>query len=517
MEIGGQPVFLYILAAMSAVGGFLFGYDTGVVSGAMLMVDHDLLGTLDDITRELWHEIIVTGTIVTAAIFSIVSGFISQRFGRKPAMLIGSLLFTAGAVVMAVANSKEILLVGRLIVGAGLGFASATVPLYIAEVSPEEIRGRLTTFNQIMITFGIFCSNIIDGLFAEVDQGWKYDFGIGGIPSILLLIGFFFCPESPRWLVKGGRVDEARVILKKIRAKGFDTEQELQEIVQVCREEEKYQSGNSESMMLRILKSGYVMKALMVGCFMQLFQQLGGINTVMYYSATIIQTTGISSSQATVIWITAAVSAVNVISTLPGMYLIERWGRRMLTLISMIGIILSLVLLAVGFHLVRENSPALQSSDGSLEPCSLQTTCTGCVDLGECGFCYKDVGNGTLLGYCEPVTLEDPDTSSQGYCSSTSSDYTWLKDQCPSDYGGLIIFALCLYLLCFASGMGPTPWTVNAEIYPLWCRSWAISIATFVNWCANILVSQTYLTLNRELHQNFGESKEIIECRPYKF
>lgn len=511
MEIGGQPVFLYVLSLMSAVGGFLFGYDTGVVSGAMLMVEDDLLASLGTDLKDLWHEYIVTGTIAAAAVFSLVAGYISQRFGRKPSMIVGSLLFTVGAVVMAVADSKEVLLVGRLIVGAGLGFASATVPLYIAEVSPDSIRGFLTTFNQIMITFGIFCSNIVDGAFAEVPKGWKYDFGLGGIPSALLLVGFFFCPESPRWLVGNGKLEEARSVLKRIRAVGYDIEQELQDILAVCKEQEKVEKASDELMVVRMAKSGYVKKALLVGCCMQLFQQLGGINTVMYYSATIIQTTGISPSQSVVIWITAAVSAVNVVSTLPGMYLIERLGRRILTLISMVGIIISLVLLAVGFHLVRTQSPSITQPATTISPslaglvlptlgadpsCAVQKTCTDCIDLEGCGFCYTGKGD-SIVGYCETIS-EDVST---GWCNGTNDDFTFLKEQCPSDYGGLIIFALCLYLLCFASGLGPTPWTVNSEIYPLWCRSWCISLATFVNWCANIIVSQTYLTLDSQLHQ----------------
>jgi len=222
----------------------------------------------------------------------------------------------------------------------------------------------------------------------------------------------------------------------------------------------------------------------------------------MYYSATIIQTTGISTEQSTVIWITAGVSAVNVISTLPGMYLIERMGRRTLTLLSMIGIILALVLLSIGFHLVRTGSPDLMT-DGAISSseCSAADilTCTACIDTEGCGFCYREEGD-TIIGFCEKVTEDE----TNGYCNSTYSgdfDFTLLKEQCPSDYGGLIIFALCLYLLCFASGMGPTPWTVNSEIYPLWCRSAAISVATFTNWAANIAVSQTFLTIDSALHQ----------------
>jgi len=490
MEIRGQPVFLYILSAISAVGGFLFGYDTGVVSGAMLMVREDLMADLDDVNKDLWQEFIVTGTIAAAAVFSLVSGYVSQRFGRKKAIIVGSFLFTVGAVVMGAADSKEVLLVGRLIVGGGLGFASSTVPLYIAEVSPESIRGFLTTFNQYMITFGILVSNIVDALFSKVPQGWKYDFGLGGVPSFILFVGFCFCPESPRWLVSNNNEEEARKVLKQIRARNYNIEEELQEIRNTCNEEKKMEeAGGGKHILVRMLQSSYVKKALVIGCLMQLFQQLGGINTVMYYSASIIETTGLSPDQTTIIWYTAAVSAVNMISTVPGMFLIEKLGRRRLTLISLLGIILALTLLTVGFHLIRENSPSIVTASTD-DVCSIATSCTACIDTEGCGFCYS---KNEALNSCMNTTLEDS-------CDGVT-DLTWFPLQCPSDYGGLVIFALCLYLLCFASGLGPTPWTVNSEIYPLWCRSAGISIATFTNWLANIVISLTYLTLNSELHQ----------------
>ena len=147
------------------------------------------------------------------------------RFGRKPAIIAASLVFTAGAIIMGASPSKEVLLVGRVVLGMGIGMASMCVPVYMAETSPEDIRGFLGASFQVMITFGQVTSALVDALFAKATDGWKYDFGLAGVPAVILLVGFIFCPESPRWLVQKGRQDEARTVLKKLRSASCNIEE----------------------------------------------------------------------------------------------------------------------------------------------------------------------------------------------------------------------------------------------------------------------------------------------------
>ena len=180
--------------------------------------------------------------------------------------------------MMAVSPTKEVLLAGRIVLGMGIGMASMCVPVYMAETSPENIRGFLGASFQVMITFGQVTSALVDALFANVSDGWKYDFGLAAVPAVILLVGFIFCPESPRWLVQKGRTDEARAVLKKLRSASSNIEEELQEIVRVCKEDEKV-SNTGENSFKRMMESESVRKALLIGVALQFFQQLAGINT----------------------------------------------------------------------------------------------------------------------------------------------------------------------------------------------------------------------------------------------
>ena len=160
--------FIYVISLLSAIGGFLFGYDTGVVSGAMVFVkdQYDL--------NSLWQELIVSATILTAWLFSMLSGYITDKWGRKPVIIFASLVFTVGSLLLGFAWTKYVLLVGRLIVGAAIGLVSMTVPMYIAEVAPVHIRGKLVTTYQIFITAGLLVAAIVAGVFSsDSKNGWR--------------------------------------------------------------------------------------------------------------------------------------------------------------------------------------------------------------------------------------------------------------------------------------------------------------------------------------------------------
>ncbi|XP_013912820.1 PREDICTED: proton myo-inositol cotransporter, partial [Thamnophis sirtalis] len=189
--------FVYVAAAFSALGGFLFGYDTGVVSGALLLLKKEL--RLD----ATWQELLVSSTVGAAALAALLGGALNGYWGRRACILLASLLFTAGAVLLAAAPDKETLLGGRLVVGLGIGIASMTVPVYIAEVAPPHLRGRLVTINTLFITGGQFFASVIDGAFSYLPKGgWRYMLGLSAIPAVIQFVGFLFLPESPRWLIQ---------------------------------------------------------------------------------------------------------------------------------------------------------------------------------------------------------------------------------------------------------------------------------------------------------------------------
>ncbi|CAI9722228.1 proton myo-inositol cotransporter-like [Octopus vulgaris] len=492
------PQFIYILTFFSGLGGFLFGYDTGVISGAMILLRNTFL------LSSVWQELIVSVTIAGAAVFAIVGGLLNDRIGRRPTIMIASVVFTTGAICMGMAPDKYVLLCGRIIVGAGIGLVSMTIPVYLAECAPSHVRGRIVSTNIAMVAGGQFFANVIDGIFGfNEETGWRYMLGLAGIPSAIQFIGFIFMPESPRWLITRNRDDEARLVLQKMR--GYrDIEEELENIKISCHEAELQEKtiAGKNPIILQMIQTPSVRRALIVGCSLQLIQQVAGINTVMYYSATIIRMSGVKSDEAA-IWLSAVTAAVNFCFTLVGLYLVEKIGRRALTLGSLLGAVISLAWLAVGFYLSSENTPAVNF----VEPVAVETSCAAhkncnqCMRDLYCGYCYMDTFRGSVNSSCLPADYDNPWLSTKGRCNSTylPGKLTWAYDYCPTPYAWMPMVGLVLYLVFFAPGMGPMPWTINSEIYPLWARSTGNAAGTFTNWFTNLIVSMSFLSLTEVL------------------
>ncbi|KAJ4924686.1 hypothetical protein JOQ06_003638 [Pogonophryne albipinna] len=206
------PGFVYLLAAFSALGGFMFGYDTGVISGAMLLLKREME------LSALWQELLISSTVAAAALSALLGGFLNGLFGRRVCILLASFFFAVGGIVLSTAPGKEVLLAGRLIVGVGLGIASMTVPVYIAEASPPHLRGQLVTVNTLFITAGQFTASLVDGAFSYLQRdGWRYMLGLSVLPAMIQFLGFLFLPESPRWLIQRGLTQKARRVLSQIR------------------------------------------------------------------------------------------------------------------------------------------------------------------------------------------------------------------------------------------------------------------------------------------------------------
>ncbi|KAK6993628.1 proton myo-inositol cotransporter [Biomphalaria glabrata] len=484
-----STVYVWLLTFFAAIGGFLFGYDTGVISGAMLLLRDKFS------LSSFWQELIVSVTIAAAVVSALAGGFLNDWFGRKVVTILASFVFTAGAVVLACSSNVAMLVVGRLILGLGIGFASMTIPVYIAECAPAHLRGRLVTVNTLFITGGQFIASVLDGGFSYIKpDGWRYMLGLAGVPSLIQFCGFFFLPESPRWLMRKGRESEAHTILQRLRGTS-NVDDEFKEIKNTLQLESLNGDGNT---MLRILRTPAVRRALIVGCGLQLFQQLTGINTVMYYSATIIKMSGVSDQQ-TAIWLAAVTAGINFIFTIVGVWLVERIGRKKLVMGSLIGVTGSLILLAVTFQLVALMSPS-NVPYHSNTTCSSYRSCDSCVDNSQCGYCYTGSGS-SVNGSCLATSSKDTGHSDYGPCENATSliGHTWASDYCPTSYSWMAILGLILYLMFFAPGMGPMPWTINSEIYPIWARSTGNSLSAATNWIANLLVSMTFLTLTETL------------------
>ncbi|KAL5197549.1 hypothetical protein ABZP36_001061 [Zizania latifolia] len=491
------------LAFSAGIGGLLFGYDTGVISGALLYIRDDFRS----VDKNTWlQEMIVSMAVAGAIIGAAIGGWANDRYGRRTSILVADFLFFVGAVVMASAMGPVQLVVGRVFVGLGVGMASMTSPLYISEASPARIRGALVSTNGFLITGGQFLSYLINLAFTKAPGTWRWMLGIAGLPAVVQFFLMLYLPESPRWLYRKGREEEAEAILRKIYS-AEEVEREMEELKESV-EAEARERGSSEKVgLVTLLRTATVRRGLVAGVGLQVFQQLVGINTVMYYSPTIVQLAGFASNQ-TALALSLVTSGLNALGSVVSIYFIDRTGRRKLLVISLAGVILSLGVLSAVFHETTTHSPAVGAAetrhfDGSFtcpdyrSSAALTTVgfwdCTRCLkaESTECGFCASGAGK-LLAGAClvSNTTLRD---------ACHGEGRLWYTRGCPSRYGWLALVGLALYIIFFSPGMGTVPWIVNSEIYPLRHRGVCGGVAATANWASNLAVAQSFLSLTEAI------------------
>jgi len=329
---GDGDRFVYVVSALAALNGLLFGFDTGIISGAFLFIQDSF------VMSPLVEGIIVSGAMAGAAAGAAVGGQLADRLGRRRLILIAAIVFFVGSFTMAVAPNVPVLVAGRLIDGVAIGFASIVGPLYISEIAPPAIRGGLTSLNQLMVTTGILLSYFVNYAFADAGA-WRWMLGAGMVPAVVLAIGILKMPESPRWLFEHGRKDEARAVLKRTRSGGV--EEELGEIEETV--ETQSETG------VRDLLAPWLRPALVVGLGLAVFQQITGINAVIYYAPTILESTGLGNVAS--ILATVGIGTINVVMTVVAIMLVDRVGRRRLLLVGVGGMVATLAVLGTVFYL----------------------------------------------------------------------------------------------------------------------------------------------------------------------
>lgn len=351
-------------ALTAALGGFLFGYNTSVISGALLFLSKQF--ALQPDKEGVLVSIILLGALLGAC----TGGLIADRLGRRKTLIITGIAYCVGTLVVALSKDVSMLLVGRFITGIGVGLGSMVVPLYLAETAPARWRGALVSLNQLMITVGILAAYLINYAFSSSGD-WRWMFGLAIVPTLLQIIGMCCLPES----------------------------------IHFFQEEKKTRR-----------KLSTIMRALIIGILLSAFQQITGINAVIYYASKIFQMAGYTTASSAT-FVTIGIGIINVMATLLSIWLLDRKGRRWLLLVGTAGMALSLLLISTAFMIRWE-----------------------AVDI------------------LAPVSL-------------------------------------MAYVAFFAIGLGPVPWVVLSEIYPLALRGRAMSIATFANWLCNYLVALTFLDL----------------------
>jgi sugar porter (SP) family MFS transporter len=342
MESGGHAQvvsetlnpFVVASAAVAALGGFLFGFDTGIISGALLFIKQEF-----GLSAGL-QQLVVGSLLLAAVVGALLGGPISDVWGRKRTLILAALIFGVGALVASFSPNLAVLVVARVLLGLAIGIASMIVPVYIAEIAPPRVRGALVSLQQFMITVGIMVSYLVSYAFSG-SGAWRWMLGVGMIPAAILFVGMLPLPESPRWLLAQDRRQDALGVLRRIRHEEHNPEAEIAEIEAV----HKMQAGVS----YRDLFRPSVRPALIVGVGIAFINQMVGVNAVIYYAPTILNDAGFSSSAA--ILATTGVGILNMLVTLCALLLIDRVGRRPLLLVGISGVLLALIVLGAAYVL----------------------------------------------------------------------------------------------------------------------------------------------------------------------
>jgi len=402
------------MSAVTALAGLLFGFDTGIISGAQAFIFETFNLTNKTLETAATKGFIVASVPFGALLGALVSGFFASYYGRRRSLLITSILFIVGALVTALAPAIDYIIYGRMIMGVAIGISAMVAPMYLSEISPPQIRGILVSFFQLAITIGIVGAFITNYLCAQwipnYMLNWRWMFGLGAIPAVGLFTGMLNMPCSPRWLFAQGKKKQAQQTLQYIYQRE-DVSQELSEIqTSLSRQEGSWIDCFKPQLLPLVLMS--------FGLFV--LQQLTGINAIMYYGPSVFEQVGFGESTKHLAQI--AIGTINVGMTIVSLYMIDRKGRRPLLFGGFAGMFVCLGLLS--FFLTQPHSP--------------------------------------LLG--------------------------WLS-----------LLAVLAFIGCFAVSLGPIPYLIMSEVFPLKVRASSMAIASCANWAFNMLVTESFPVLQHTL------------------
>lgn len=327
-------LWLYVVAIVASLGGLLSGYDTGVISGALLFINESW--NLSDSMQGILVSSVLIGAVIGAA----TNGILADVFGRKKIIMATAVIFITGSILCGLAPNIYVLIASRILVGLAVGIVNFVVPLYLSEVSPKALRGTLVSLYQWAITAGILFSYFINAAFAQAVYNWRWMLMAGILPGAVLLVGMLFMGDTPRWLVSKNRDEEAKRVLKKIEP-DTDVDAEIKQIKDTINAE----SDGTKSK-LRFKK--WMIMPFVVGIGIMFAQICTGINTIIYYAPTIFKTAGFDSNL-NAIYATTGIGVVNFLMTIVAVFFTDRLGRKPLLYFGLTGVMLSLFALGSAF------------------------------------------------------------------------------------------------------------------------------------------------------------------------
>ncbi|KAK4862326.1 hypothetical protein LT330_003464 [Penicillium expansum] len=323
----------WLISIVVSIGGLLFGYDTGYISAVLVTIESSLGHALTSNEQEMVTSLTSGGALVGA----VGAGLTADRFGCRWPIWGACLVFVIGTILQTSAFSVAQFATGRFVVGLGVGSASMIVPLYIGELAPAQYRGRMVAFNNMSVTFGQLLASALGAAFAGVKgEAWRATVGIGAFPALLLAGLLFFCPESPRQLVTHGKAEAANAL-------------SIQEVTQAMNKESLWVTFK------RIFTTPSTGRAVLTACTVMAISQLGGFNTLMYYAATLFSIVGFSNSTAVGI----TVSATNFVFSIVNLVLVDRFGRRIILTITVLGMSICMIVAVIAFRYIPIDTQTL--------------------------------------------------------------------------------------------------------------------------------------------------------------
>ncbi|VUC32483.1 unnamed protein product [Clonostachys rosea] len=349
---------VWLITFTVAMGGFLFGYETGVISAVLVTLSDDLGHPLTTSESELITSLTSGGALVGA----VIAGLMADKFGRKAGIYVGCALFLIGSVIWASSFSIPQMSVARFTVGLGVGSAAMIIPLYIGELAPARHRGRMIAFDNMSVTLGQLVSYALGAAFTNVPNGWRYMVAVGGVPPIILAILLPWCPESPRQLFSHGKIEEGTKVIARVYPNATEAQVKAKVDRILWNIEAEAEIVANKSLLWQFKQLHCVpsnLRALICACAVMAISQLGGFNTLMYYSGTLFSLVGFDKPTA----VSIVVGGTNFVFTILNMFIIDKVGRRRILLVTVLGMAISMVVAAVAFHWIPiSRDLVLQSS-----------------------------------------------------------------------------------------------------------------------------------------------------------
>lgn len=471
-----KKTYTIFISLVVALGGFLLGFDSAVISGATPFYRE----TFGLNSGSMLIGFSVSSLILGAILGNIVAGGLADRFGRRKILMITALLFTISAVFTAFAFDIVSFIAARVIGGFGVGMAILIAPMYIAEIAPRKLRGTLVTFNQLNIVLGIsiayFSNYYFQQTIADADMKWRIMLGVEAVPAVLYLLLLFFVPRSPRWLMQKGKNEEAQVVLLRIHGEE-QAKVEQNEIFNSLNDPSRKEKAHWKDVFSARMKT-----VLIIGFGIAFFQQITGINAIFYYAPMIFEMAGGGKDAA---FLQAAILGVtNVVMTVVAMFLIDKLGRKPLLYIGAAGICISLAI--VGFSFGNATYTIDQQSMASLTQEIEQMGVTNhhldnVKNLDQ----LKGVAFGNEVAFFTQVK------SAVGVDTYNSFKEIILKHSITVN-PVLILIGLIMFVASFAISMGPVMWALLSEIFPNKLRGLAISIMGFWNSIVSFSVATVF-------------------------